>query len=98
MTKNLFFISAREKLIFVHFEIKIPFFSRGKRRAQRWYSTVDTMKKEIVGRDLYGGFDANIASEWESWLRHRRSDAPTAEEVKIYFPSLSSDYFLSLSL
>ena len=27
------------------------------------------------------GFDAEIPSEWESWLRHRRDDPPTEKQV-----------------
>jgi NADH:ubiquinone oxidoreductase subunit len=30
---------------------------------------------------LYAGFDATLPAEWESWLRHRRDDPPTPEQV-----------------
>ena len=53
----------------------------GKRRPTRWYNTVETNQKEIVGREVVAGFDAELPSEWESWLRHRRADAPTEKEV-----------------
>ena len=32
-------------------------------------------------REEWAGFDSNLPSEWESWLRHRRADAPTEKEV-----------------
>jgi len=57
------------------------FLRRGRRRPQRWYQAIETMKKDIVGRDVYAGFDTNLPSEWESWLRHRRDEAPSEEQV-----------------
>ena len=30
----------------------------------------------------YAGFDAEIPSEWEAWLRHRRDEPPTDEQVQ----------------
>ena len=53
----------------------------GKRRPTRWYNTAETNKKDIVARDTWAGFDAELPSEWESWLRHRRADPPTEREV-----------------
>merc|ERR1712013_710153 len=53
----------------------------GKRRPTRWYNTVDTNKKDIIDRDRVAGFDAELPSEWESWLRHRRAEPPTEHEV-----------------
>ena len=53
----------------------------GKRRPTRWYNTVDTNKKDIVHIDTVAGFDAELPSEWESWLRHRRADPPTEKQV-----------------
>ena len=53
----------------------------GKRRPTRWYNTVDTNKKDIIDRDRVAGFDAELPSEWESWLRHRRAEPPTEQEV-----------------
>ena len=29
----------------------------------------------------YAGFDAGMPSEWEAWLRHRRDEPPTDEQV-----------------
>ncbi|CAH0405216.1 unnamed protein product [Chilo suppressalis] len=43
---------------------------RGKRKATRWY---DPPK----GLD----FQEPLPSEWESWLRMRRTEPPTAEEI-----------------
>ena len=59
-------------------------FSRGKRRAQRWYITDETERKEIIGVDQFAGFDSSLPSEWESWLRHRRADPPQPQEVSFY--------------
>ncbi|VVC95180.1 unnamed protein product [Leptidea sinapis] len=44
--------------------------SRGKRRTTRWY---DPAK----GLD----FQDKIPSEWEAWLRMRRTEPPTEEEI-----------------
>ncbi|XP_068626776.1 NADH dehydrogenase [ubiquinone] 1 alpha subcomplex assembly factor 2 isoform X2 [Battus philenor] len=44
--------------------------SRGKRRPSRWY---DPPK----GHD----FENPIPPEWESWLRYRRQEPPTEEEI-----------------
>ena len=32
-------------------------------------------------KDLWAGFDNDLPSEWESWLRFRRDDPPTDQEV-----------------
>merc|ERR1712055_1007383 len=54
----------------------------GKRRPTRWYDTKDTGQKNDVGyRDEWAGFDTNLPSEWESWLRHRRADPPSENEI-----------------
>merc|ERR1712059_164411 len=53
----------------------------GKRRPTRWYNTAQTGQKDVVGTDLWAGFDSELPSEWESWLRHRRPDAPSEQEV-----------------
>ena len=52
----------------------------GKRRPTRWYNTTDK-QKDIMGGDTWAGFDAELPSEWESWLRHRRADPPAEREV-----------------
>ena len=39
-------------------------------------------QKEIFGVDIAGGFDAKLPAEWESWLRMRRDDPPTFEQVR----------------
>jgi len=57
-------------------------FSRGKRRPQRYYVGKEFLEREVAGaKDITGGFDAEMPSEWESWLRHRREDPPTNEQV-----------------
>merc|ERR1711915_875966 len=45
----------------------------GKRRPSRWYNTADITKDdaETGPSEKWGGFDAELPSEWESWLRHR---------------------------
>lgn len=55
---------------------------RGKRRPIRWYRAPETESKEIMGIDLYAGFDAKMPSEWESWLRHRRDEPPTEDQIR----------------
>jgi len=55
--------------------------SRGKRRPIRWYDSPETNQKEVIGQNLWGGFDAKMPAEWESWLRQRRDDPPTDEQV-----------------
>jgi NADH:ubiquinone oxidoreductase subunit len=32
-------------------------------------------------KDLWAGFDSNLPSEWESWLRHRRPEPPSEQEI-----------------
>lgn len=55
--------------------------SRGKRRPVRWYINVETNKKDVIGVDRWAGFDAELPTEWESWLRMRRNDPPTEDQV-----------------
>jgi NADH:ubiquinone oxidoreductase subunit len=63
--------------------IVVPFpFSRGKRRPTRYYQSPETDEKETIGHNAIGGFDAEMPSEWESWLRHRRLDPPTVDQVQ----------------
>jgi len=54
---------------------------RGKRRPVRWYDAPETNQKEILGVDRYGGFDAKLPAEWDSWLRMRRDEPPTPEQI-----------------
>jgi NADH:ubiquinone oxidoreductase subunit len=42
---------------------------------------MDTNKKDIVARDTWAGFDAELPPEWESWLRHRRANLPSEKEA-----------------
>lgn len=44
--------------------------SIGKRRANRWF--------EPVGKE---DFDQEMPAEWEAWLRGRRNEPPSEEEV-----------------
>ncbi|XP_075153009.1 NADH dehydrogenase [ubiquinone] 1 alpha subcomplex assembly factor 2 [Haematobia irritans] len=44
--------------------------SIGKRKASRWFEPAD---KEA--------FDQELTAEWEAWLRGRREDPPTKEEL-----------------
>ena len=45
----------------------------GKRRPTRWYNTGDIAADdaETGPSEKWGGFDAELPAEWESWLRHR---------------------------
>ena len=45
----------------------------GKRRPTRWYNTGEVTKRdaETGPAETWGGFDAELPAEWESWLRHR---------------------------
>jgi len=53
----------------------------GKRRPTRWYNITTDVEKEQGVKDVWAGFDNDLPSEWESWLRFRRTDPPTEEEV-----------------
>merc|ERR1712037_778382 len=55
--------------------------SRGKRRPRRYYQASTTGQKDIMGKDWNAGFDSKMPSEWEAWLRHRRDQPPTDEQV-----------------
>lgn len=44
--------------------------SRGIRKPRRWYKTVDPE-----------AWDKSMPPEWEAWLRYRRDDPPTEQEV-----------------
>lgn len=44
--------------------------SVGKRRASRWFEPPEK-----------GDFQQELPAEWESWLRHRRKEPPSDEEV-----------------
>ena len=64
--------------------ISFPSLRIGKRVATRYYLAPDTYQKDIIGRDIRAGFDAEMPAEWESWLRHRRDDPPTDEQVIVF--------------
>jgi len=70
----------------------------GKRRPTRWYDTAATDAKVGPGMlDTTAGFDTNIPSEWESWLRHRRADPPSEKEVHQVHPTSSITFSSSTS-
>ncbi|XP_023341361.1 NADH dehydrogenase [ubiquinone] 1 alpha subcomplex assembly factor 2 [Eurytemora carolleeae] len=52
----------------------------GKRRPTRWYSAAEATN-DAKNKEVWTGFDSDLPSEWESWLRFRRNEAPTEEEV-----------------
>lgn len=54
--------------------------SRGRRRPRRWYTNEVTKHHDVRDAAYTDGFDSEIPSEWESWLRFRR-DAPPTEEM-----------------
>lgn len=54
---------------------------RGKRTAKRWYQAPHVTEKQAIGYGTADGFDSKLPAEWESWLRHRRDDSPSKEEV-----------------
>lgn len=53
----------------------------GKRRPTRWYDTAQTGKGDMLHKDAWGGFDSDLPAEWESWLRFRRTQPPSEDEV-----------------
>ena len=55
--------------------------SRGKRRPRRWYTSAESDYHDPRGSNIREGFDNEIPSEWESWLRFRREAPPTEKEV-----------------
>lgn len=55
--------------------------SRGRRRPRRWYTNEETKHHDVRDATHTGGFDAEIPSEWESWLRHRRDAPPTNDMI-----------------
>lgn len=46
--------------------------SRGKRRPRRWYTSAVSNYHDPRGSNIISGFDNELPSEWESWLRFRR--------------------------
>ena len=55
--------------------------SRGKRRPRRWYTSNMSKYHDPRGSNITEGFDNQVPSEWESWLRFRREVPPTDQEV-----------------
>ena len=55
--------------------------SRGKRRSRRWYTNASSGHHDVRDGSISEGFDSEIPSEWESWLRHRRDAPPSDEQI-----------------
>ena len=55
--------------------------SRGKRRPRRWYTSTASNYHDPRGSNIAEGFDNEVPSEWESWLRNRREVPPTESEI-----------------
>merc|ERR1711862_600720 len=55
--------------------------SRGKRRGRRWFTHESSNHQDPRIHTNVDGFDNEIPSEWDSWLRFRRDDPPTAKQV-----------------
>lgn len=53
----------------------------GKRHPVRWYDAPETNQKDVLGLDRYAGFDAKVPAEWDSWLRMRRDEPPSPDQV-----------------
>ena len=62
-------------------------------RCFRWYTSLETGRDDIVAKDTWAGFDSDLPSEWESWLRFRRDRPPTEEEVMQVSPFLANPEF-----
>lgn len=56
-----------------YFEIPVQEHSL-KRRPERWFVP--------PGNNADKNFDVELTAEWQSWLRHRRAQPPTDEELK----------------
>ena len=55
--------------------------SRGKRRPRRWFTNEASKHHDPREHSNVDGFDKNIPTEWESWLRFRRDAPPTEQQV-----------------
>ena len=54
----------------------------GRHRPKRWYTNqVSGHHDPSRVRDVQEGFDIEIPTEWESWLRFRRHDPPSEKQV-----------------
>ena len=54
---------------------------RGRRRGRRWYTNAISNHNDPRDHSTVAGFDKDIPSEWESWLRFRRDAPPTEQQV-----------------
>ena len=55
--------------------------SHGKRRPRRWYTSPASNYHDPRGSNITEGFDNEVPSEWESWLRNRRELPPSDAEI-----------------
>lgn len=55
--------------------------SHGKRRPRRWFTSPASNYHDPRGSNITEGFDNEVPSEWESWLRNRRELPPTEAEI-----------------
>ena len=55
--------------------------SRGRRRGRRWFTNEVSKHHDPRGHETVDGFDSEIPTEWESWLRFRRDEPPTEQQV-----------------
>ena len=55
--------------------------SRGKRRGRRWFTNEASKHHDPRNHESTVGFDNEIPSEWDSWLRFRRDEPPTQQQV-----------------
>merc|ERR1719228_1976462 len=55
--------------------------SRGKRRGRRWFTNEGSKYHDPRDHTNIQGFDSEIPSEWDSWLRFRRDMPPTEQQI-----------------
>merc|ERR1712241_1099856 len=55
--------------------------SRGKRRGRRWFTSPTSGHHDPRNTEITQGFDSEIPSEWDSWLRFRRDMPPTEQQI-----------------
>ena len=67
-------MSLRISLIRILYESRIVYIFR-------WYNTAETGSGDMLHKEVWGGFDSDLPAEWESWLRFRRTNPPSDDEV-----------------
>ena len=79
LIRGISLITANNELLINDLSFHV---SIGRRRPRRWFSNEVTNHKDPKNSSNdTAGFDAEIPSEWESWLRHRRDDPPTIHQL-----------------